>query len=104
MKRSIAVYSSIARGAQEGTDSAPAYQTTDAPRQRRTEPDGARTILDMISIRDRPAEAEDRAIPGHWEGDLLTGANDAHIATLVERHSRFTMLVKLPRKDTTTVV
>ena len=61
-------------------------------------------ILDMVSIRDRPAEAEDRAVPGHWEGDLLTGASDTHIVTLVERHSRFTMLVKLPRKDTTTVV
>src|SRR3982074_2907985 len=61
-------------------------------------------ILDMVSIRERPAEAEDPAVPGHWEGDLLTGANDTHIATLIERHSRFTMLVKLPRKDTTTVV
>ncbi len=61
-------------------------------------------IVDAISIRERPAEIEDRAIPGHWEGDLLSGSRNSHIATLVERHSRFTMLVKVPSKDTATVV
>jgi IS30 family transposase len=61
-------------------------------------------IVDAISIRERPAEIEDRAIPGHWEGDLLGGTKNSHIATLVERHSRFTMLVKVPSKDTAVVV
>src|ERR1700686_4819057 len=61
-------------------------------------------IVDAVSIRERPAEIEDRAIPGHWEGDLIGGTKNSHIATLVERHSRFTALVKVPSKDTTTVV
>jgi IS30 family transposase len=61
-------------------------------------------IVDAIAIRERPAEIEDRAIPGHWEGDLLAGTSNSHIATLVERHSRFTILVKVPSKDTATVV
>lgn len=61
-------------------------------------------IVEAVSIRQRPAEVEDRAIPGHWEGDLLSGSNNTHIATLVERHSRFTMLVKLEGKDTVRVV
>jgi IS30 family transposase len=61
-------------------------------------------IIDAISIRERPAEVEDRAVPGHWEGDLITGSNNTHIATLVERQSRFTMLVKIKGKDTASVV
>ena len=61
-------------------------------------------IIDGASIRDRPADVEDRAIPGHWEGDLITGSQNTHMATLVERQSRFTMLVKVPGKDTASVV
>jgi IS30 family transposase len=61
-------------------------------------------IVDAISIRERPAEVEDRAIPGHWEGDLLSGAKNSYIATLVERHSRFAMLIKVRSKETEVVV
>jgi IS30 family transposase len=61
-------------------------------------------IIDGISIRERPAEIEDRAIPGHWEGDLIAGSNNTHIATLVERLSRYTVLVKVEGKDTGNVV
>lgn len=61
-------------------------------------------IVDAVSIRERPAEVKDRAIPGHWEGDLLAGGKNSHIATLVERQSRFVMLVKVPGKDTGSVV
>jgi len=64
---------------------------------------GQGQIVDAVSIRERPAEAEDRAIPGHWEGDLLAGAAHTHIATLVERHSRFVMLVAVDGKDTRSV-
>jgi IS30 family transposase len=60
-------------------------------------------IVDAVSIRERPPEVEDRSVPGHWEGDLLCGAHNTHIATLVERQSRFTVLVKVPRKDAPSV-
>jgi IS30 family transposase len=61
-------------------------------------------IIDAVSISDRPASVEDRAVPGHWEGDLLAGGKNSHIATLVERHSRFVQLIKVPSKDAATVV
>jgi len=64
---------------------------------------GGGQIVDAVSIRERPAQAEDRAVPGHWEGDLLCGTPGTQIATLVERRSRFVMLVKLPSKDSPTV-
>lgn len=61
-------------------------------------------VIDGICIRERPAQVEDRAVPGHWEGDLLCGTQDSQIATLVERKSRFVMLVKTPSKSTDIVV
>jgi len=67
-----------------------------------TQPRGQ--IVDAVSIRERPASVEDRAVPGHWEGDLLVGKANSYIATLVERRSRFVMLVRLPGKDTQSVV
>lgn len=65
---------------------------------------GRGQIAETVSIRERPAEAEDRAVPGHWEGDLLFGTQNTQIATLVERHTRYVMLVKLAGKDTETVI
>lgn len=73
-------------------------------RHHSTQGTGRGDIKDAVSIRERPAQVEDRAIPGHWEGDLLSGSRNTQIATLVERHSRFVMLVKLSGKDTHTVI
>ena len=71
------------------------YSTAGQPRGR---------IIDAVSIADRPAAIEDRAVPGHWEGDLLAGAKNSHVATLVERQSRFVQLIKVDGKDSATVV
>jgi IS30 family transposase len=65
---------------------------------------GLGQIKDAVSISDRPTSVEDRAVPGHWEGDLIGGSKNSYIATLVERHSRYVMLVKVANKDTESVV
>lgn len=62
------------------------------------------SLTDMVSIRERPASVEDRAVPGHWEGDLLCGSTNSYIVTLVERHSRYVLLAKVANRDSKTVI
>ena len=66
--------------------------------------EGLGKITNAVSIRERPASVEDRAVPGHWEGDLIFGTNNSQIATLVERHTRYVMLAKVSGKDSETVI
>ena len=65
---------------------------------------GRGSLVDAISIRERPASVEDRAVPGHWEGDLLCGSSNSYIVTLVERHTRYVMLAKIANRDSRSVV
>ena len=66
--------------------------------------DSRGSLTDMISIRERPASVEDRAVPGHWEGDLLCGSSNSTIVTLVERHTRYVLLAKVANRDSRTVI
>ncbi len=79
-------------------------RTVRRPRQTTLKGKGLGQIPEAISISERPASVEDRAVPGHWEGDLIAGSNGSHIATLVERHTRYVMLAKVDGKDSATVV
>ena len=66
--------------------------------------DSRGSLTDIISIRERPASVEDRAVPGHWEGDLLCGSSNSYIVTLVERHTRYVLLAKVANRDSATVI
>ena len=73
-------------------------------RQKRLKSEGLGQITDTVSIRKLPASVEDRAVPGHWEGDLIFGTHNSQITTLVEHHTRYVLLAKIKGKDTETVI
>jgi IS30 family transposase len=79
-------------------------RTMRRPGAKKWQGDARGQIKDIVSISERPASVEDRAVPGHWEGDLLSGPKNSYIVTLVERHTRYLMLAKVPNKETQTVV
>src|SRR3984893_18776102 len=81
-----------------------AKRTIRRSRHASLKPNGLGQIKDAVSIRERAASVEDRAVPGHWEGDLIGGSKNSYVATLVERHSRYVMLIKVANKDTESVV
>ena len=103
------IYQSLfiqARGAlkKELTAHLRSQRTIRRSKHSRTKGVGQGQIKDIVSIRERPASVEDRAVPGHWEGDLIAGSMNTYIATLVERHTRYVMLVKVDSRDTETVI
>lgn len=79
-------------------------RTVRQARSKKVHGHGQGQIVDAVSISERPAEVADRAVPGHWEGDMLVGTRDSQIATLVERQTRFVMLIALPHGKTTEAV
>ena len=103
------IYQSLfiqARGAlkKELTAHLRSQRTIRRSKHSRTKGVGQGEIKDIVSIRERPASVEDRAVPGHWEGDLIAGSKNTHIATLVERQTRYVMLAKVNSRDTATVI